>query len=102
VIKTSTLVDGNADGFADVGETITYTFAVMNEGNVTLHNVDVTDTVGGVTIVGGPTTIDVGETDTATFTGSYVITQADIDAGHFCPVLGEILGIFVIHPWRGF
>ena len=39
--------------------------------------------VGGVTVVGGPTTLDVGESDTTTFTGSYQITQADIDAGHF-------------------
>jgi large repetitive protein len=83
IVKAGTFVDGDADGFADVGETITYTFAVTNEGNVTLTNVTVTDTVGGVTIVGGPTTLDVGETDTTTFTGSYVITQADIDAGHF-------------------
>ena len=42
----------------------------------------VTDLVGGVTVAGGPTTLDVGESDTTTFTGMYQITQ-DIDAGHF-------------------
>ena len=31
--------------------------------------------------MGGPTTLDVDETDNTTFTGTYVITQADIDAG---------------------
>ena len=72
-------MDGDFDGFADVGETITYAFAVSNTGNVTLSDVTVTDPL--VTVVGGPTTLDVGETDSTTFTGSYLITQADIDAG---------------------
>ena len=83
IVKTGAWVDGDDDGFADAGETINYTFTVTNEGNVTLHDVVVTDLVGGVTVVGGPTTLDVGESDTTTFTGSYQITQADIDAGHF-------------------
>ena len=42
------------------------------------------DTVGGVTISGGPiATLAVGATDSTTFTGSYTLTQADIDAGTF-------------------
>ena len=86
IVKTGAWVDGDGDGFADVGEAINYTFAVTNEGNVTLTNVTVEDTVGGVMISGGPTTLDVGETDTATFTGEYIITQADIDAGTFTNV----------------
>ena len=57
---------------------------MTNKGNVTLTNVMVADTVGGVTVSGGPDHVsDVGETDTTTFTGVYYITQADIDAGHF-------------------
>ena len=83
IVKTGAWVDGDDDGFADAGETINYTFTVTNEGNVTLPDVVVTDLVGGVTVVGGPTTLDVGESDTTTFTGSYQITQADVDAGHF-------------------
>ena len=62
IVKTGAWVDGDDDGFADVGETINYTFTVTNEGNVTLPDVVVTDLVGGVTVVGGPTTLDVGET----------------------------------------
>ncbi|MBP7110381.1 MAG: hypothetical protein KBB09_02265, partial [Firmicutes bacterium] len=81
IVKTGAWVDGDADGYADVGEAINYTFAVKNEGNVTLHNVTVTDPK--VAVAGGPTTLDVGETDSTTFTGVYYITQADIDAGHF-------------------
>ena len=62
-----------------MGETISYTFTVSNDGNVTLTNVTVSDPK--VTVSGGPTTLDVGETDSTTFTGTYTITQADIDAG---------------------
>jgi uncharacterized repeat protein (TIGR01451 family) len=77
--KTGAWVDGDGDGYADPGEAINYTFSVKNTGNVTLHNVTVTDPK--VTVVGGPTTLDVGETDATTFTGVYYLTQADIDAG---------------------
>ena len=37
----------------------------------------------GVTMVGGPiASLAAGAEDTTTFTASYIITQADIDAGH--------------------
>jgi uncharacterized repeat protein (TIGR01451 family) len=69
---------------ANVGDTITYTFAVRNTGNVTLKDVTVTDKVGGVTISGGPlASLAIGTTDNSTFTGTYTLTQADIDAGTF-------------------
>jgi uncharacterized repeat protein (TIGR01451 family) len=79
IVKNGTFNDENGDGNADVGETISYTFTVSNDGNVTLTNVTVSDPK--VTVSGGPTTLDVGETDSTTFTGTYTITQADIDAG---------------------
>ena len=51
-----------ADGYADVGETITYTFTVKNIGNVTLYNVIVTDPK--VTVSGGPlASLAVGATE---------------------------------------
>ena len=65
-----------------VGDLITYTFTVENTGNVTLTNVDVTDT--SATMSGGPiASLAVGATDTATFTAQYAIQQSDIDAGSF-------------------
>ena len=80
IIKTGTFQDENGDGFAQVGETISYTFSVTNTGNVTLTNVTVTDPL--VTVSGGPIPIlAVGATDNTTFTASYVVTQADIDNG---------------------
>jgi len=80
LLKSGAWVDGNADGNADVGESILYTFSVTNTGNVTLFNVQVTDPL--VVVVGGPIAVlPVGATDSTTFIGSYAITQADIDAG---------------------
>ena len=75
-----TWIDGDGDNFADVGETITYELKVTNDGNVTLTGVTVTDPKIAVT---SPSGFD-GELspgEMATFTGSYTITQADIDAG---------------------
>ena len=67
-----------------MGETISYSFTVTNDGNVTLTNVTLADTVGGVTISGGPiASLAVGASDSTTFTGSYVLTQVDVDAGSF-------------------
>src|SRR5690606_21556504 len=69
-----------------VGDIITYTFTVTNEGNVTLSNVDVTDPLAGlsaITFVGGDTNTD-GNLDIDevwTYTATYAVTQADIDAG---------------------
>ncbi|SHJ06539.1 conserved repeat domain-containing protein [Dethiosulfatibacter aminovorans DSM 17477] len=81
LVKTGTFNDEDGDGYADPGETISYSFEVSNIGlgNITLHNVTVTDPK--VTVTGGPITLNVGEVDTSTFTGTYTITQADIEAG---------------------
>ena len=78
--KTATLNDGG-DGRPDVGDTVTYGFAVHNTGNVTLTAVTVTDTLAGLTLSGGPiASLEAGATDTTTFTGLYTLTQADLDA----------------------
>ena len=64
---------------AQVGETITYSFTVINTGNVTLSNVTVTDPL--VAVTGGPISLPAGTADANTFTATYAITQADIDSG---------------------
>ncbi|MFD0411146.1 hypothetical protein [Kitasatospora sp. NPDC127116] len=67
-----------------VGQTISYTYDVMNTGNVTLTGVSVTDTsfsgTGTPPAISCPaTTLPPGESMTCT--GSYTVTQADVAAG---------------------
>jgi LPXTG-site transpeptidase (sortase) family protein len=66
------------------GDTISYAFTVTNTGDVTLTGITLADTVGGVTISGGPiASLAAGASDGSTFTGSYTVTQSDIDSGSF-------------------
>jgi uncharacterized repeat protein (TIGR01451 family) len=82
VTKTGTLADGS-QGVAN--DTIDYVLTLKNTGNVTLTNVDFTDTLGGLTPLvydwesGIDNTLLPGQTVTATT--SYVISQDDVDAG---------------------
>ena len=80
-----------------VGDTVTYTFAVTNTGNVDLTDVSVNDTqeppAGGLasgptcqslsspagTCSGSSTSLAPGQS--ATFTATYIVTQADLDHG---------------------
>ena len=79
----------------EAGQTVTYTFTVVNTGNQTLTDVDVTDVptppAGGATpdcqtranpsgsCSGTSTSLLPGET--AVFTATYTVTQADVDHG---------------------
>src|SRR5690606_38888017 len=84
IVKTGILNDENQNGCTDVDETISYTFTVTNEGNVSLSNISVTDPL--IATISGPTGDTDGDgeldvTETWIYTATYVITQADIDAG---------------------
>ena len=64
------------------GETISYSFQVSNTGNVTLTNVSVTDPlVTPITCPSGNPIPSLASGDSETCTGSYVITQTDVDNG---------------------
>ncbi len=79
LIKTGTWNDENQNGCADVGETISYAFTVVNTGGVPLTNIMITDPLPGLIVVGGPIAIlALGEEDTTTFSATYSITQEDI------------------------
>ncbi|MBI2479571.1 MAG: hypothetical protein HYV60_13350, partial [Planctomycetia bacterium] len=87
IVKTGVWTNTNNDGRADVADTIEYAFTVSNTGNVTLLNVSVTDPMVTVSALGGLTDADQdGLQDdllpgvTATATGSYQLTQADVDS----------------------
>ncbi len=73
LIKTAVLPES-----IEVGELVTYTFVVNNTGNVKLTNVTVNDAkVANIT----PASVSsIASGATATFTGSYVLTQSDVDA----------------------
>ena len=81
LIKTGVFKDENEDGFAQVGETIDYTFTVTNTGNVTVSNITISDPLPGITLSGGSIDLDPGAFDDSTLTATYTLTQADIDNG---------------------
>jgi uncharacterized repeat protein (TIGR01451 family) len=81
------VTDVNNNARTDVGDTITYHFAVMNTGNQTLSNILVTDPLvlvgdsnGNLPALPLPS-LAPGQTDSTYFSSVYSITQADVDAG---------------------
>jgi uncharacterized repeat protein (TIGR01451 family) len=76
--------DLNPAKYDHVGQVVTYTLTASNSGNVTLHNVGVTDNPAlsgfGCTPT-TPATLVVGASIECK--GSHTITQADLDAGSF-------------------
>ncbi|GAA4232068.1 hypothetical protein GCM10022291_05930 [Postechiella marina] len=79
VFKTGVFIDANNDGFAQAGETIAYTFNIINTGNITISNITITDAI--VTVTGGPIALAPTENDNTTFTATYTLTQDDVDNG---------------------
>ena len=78
--KTGIFMDENNDGYANVGETVSYEFNITNIGNVTLYDINITD--DNAVVSGGPIVRMLpGESDVLTFTGIHTITYADIIDG---------------------
>ena len=81
LIKTGAL-DLGPDGIANPGDLINYTFDVANTGNVTMSSVQISDPlVAPITCPGGNPIATLAPAASETCTGSYAITQADIDVG---------------------
>ena len=87
VVSGAELVKGGAldlgpDGLANPGDVINYSFAVTNTEVVTLLLVIVSDPMAApITCPSGNPMPSLASAATETCTGSYIITQADIDAG---------------------
>ncbi len=64
-----------------LGDVINYTFTVSNTGNVPLTGITISDPLLGANLTGGPISLAAGVSDATTFTGTYTITQADINVG---------------------
>lgn len=78
--STGTYNDFNNDGFTNVGDVINYQYTVTNNGQEVLSNVQVFYNQSPVS--GSPlATLGIGASDSTTFTETYVLTQADINAG---------------------
>ncbi|WPR70461.1 MBG domain-containing protein [Flavobacterium sp. NG2] len=82
VTLDGTFVDANNNGIADVGEVVNYKIIVVNEGNVTLTDVTVSQTFPQLTISGSIPTLEVNASNSTSITGSHILTQTDIDAGY--------------------
>ncbi len=89
LLKDGIYVDTNSDGIVSVGDSINYTFSIINNTTGTLTNVYVTDT--NATVTGSPITLSAGQTNYTAYTATHIITQADIDAGQV-DNLGTVTG----------
>ncbi|MDW8478658.1 MAG: hypothetical protein RML12_00665 [Xanthomonadales bacterium] len=76
---TKSITAGNP--FSAAGQVISYQLVATNTGNVTLSNVSITDPLLGTLSCtpAAPATLAPGQT--LTCTGSYTVTQANVDAG---------------------
>jgi len=65
-----------------LGDTITYSYTVTNNGDVTLTNVSLSDNkIDAITLTFPSTSGELAPGETATGTGQYTVTQSDADAG---------------------
>ena len=81
VVKSAAITDVDGDFKIDLGDRITWSFLVQNTGTTTMSGLVVNDAKAGA-VTCPVTTLAPGETTTCTATTPYVITQADVDAGH--------------------
>ncbi|WP_052646375.1 DUF7507 domain-containing protein [Sphingobacterium spiritivorum] len=77
--KTGTYIDKDNNGSTNVGDVIKYRFEVINNGNVTVKGITISDPK--VTVTGGPVDLAPGSSDATTFYAEYIIKQEDIDKG---------------------
>ncbi len=70
--------DGDSSGDVSVGDVLTYTITATNDGTTTLNNVVVSDPL---TTPSSTTCTTLAPGATCVLTGTYTVTQADVDAG---------------------
>jgi hypothetical protein len=77
--------DLNPSKYNAVGQVVTYTITATNDGNVTLHNVTVSDNPSLDSFSCNPSipAASLAPGDSIVCTGTHTISQADLDAGSF-------------------
>jgi uncharacterized repeat protein (TIGR01451 family) len=70
--------DEDGSGTVSLGDTLHYTITATNTGNVTLHNVTVTDSLTG----DDTSCASVAPLGTCVLNVTYMVTQVDVDAGN--------------------
>lgn len=77
--SVSLMKSADRPNYTEPGQVINYSYVVTNTGNNTLSNISISDTKINPVTCPEPSTIDPGTS--LTCTGSYTVTQADVDAG---------------------
>jgi len=80
--KMATFDDLNGSGIVDVGDVLHYTFEVRNTGNTDLINVQISDLLPGIVLVGSPiASLPAGTINSFSVTGTYTVKVSDATAG---------------------
>ena len=85
--KTATLTtDADSSGDITAGDTLTYTTKLLNDGAVTITSNTLSDNLSGfvsagISCTGSSSVASLAPSDSCTLTGTYVVTQANADAG---------------------
>jgi hypothetical protein len=84
-VLTLTKTDDLNPDLYDVGDVVTYTITATNDGNVTLHNVTVSDapTLDGFDCTPDLPVASLAPGDSVVCTGTHTMTQEDLSAGSF-------------------
>ncbi len=101
---TSTYEDYNADGITNVGDVINYQFSITNNGCTSVSGVGLDSNSASVSISGNSiASLAPGTTNSTAFSGTYIITQNDINNGHVYHSFHSYAtsGITLIHTYDG-
>lgn len=82
IVKSfSNFTDVDNSGTDNAGDIANYTLTVTNTGKVTLTDISVTDILPQAVVSGSLAILAPGASNSTSFTATYLLTQADIDAG---------------------
>ena len=81
IVKTPHLADSNGNGKADTGEKVSYTFSIRNDGNSSLSNIRLTDSLLGFTDRKVADSITIGGTKEYSAPETIIVTAEQAKSG---------------------